>query len=463
MKLVLILVGVLAVGGWLALGLVIAQGPQPEIIVPAEIITKVGFLNISNTMITAWTVMAILIILSFLATRSMKLMPSGLQNFAEGVVGFLVGQCEEIAGEKNGRRFFSVVATIFLFIIVSNWFGLMPFFNAIGKTEDVGHHIFHEIEHYHGDGHLMGCESEVDPADAVALAECEELHFVGWKMDDAAGMVVAKPRAKDAEFEVHPGEEPSVTLDRYIVFLANEFADFEEPHAEGEAVDGHAAEEAPSAETVEAALAALNEGDKTPKVLLAEAESHGEGEEEAHGVASHALGEEVTVSGVSFEDSQKLGLVIPFFRSTFSDVNNTLAMGIVAFLCIEFWGFQALGFGYLKKFFNLNGVNSFVGILELLSEFIRIISFAFRLFGNIFAGEVLILMLTFLMPFLFVDVIYGLELFVGFIQASVFALLTLVFAVGAVEHHGEEEHHDGHHGEDAAADPHHHSGAVQAH
>ena len=86
-----------------------------------------------------------------------------------------------------------------------------------------------------------------------------------------------------------------------------------------------------------------------------------------------------------------------------------------------------------------------MGILELLSEFIRIISFAFRLFGNIFAGAVLILMLTFLLPFLIVDIIYGLELFVGFIQAAVFALLTLVFAVMAVEHHDED--HDDHEGE----------------
>ena len=105
-------------------------------------------------------------------------------------------------------------------------------------------------------------------------------------------------------------------------------------------------------------------------------------------------------------------------------------MGIVAFLCIEFWGFQALGFGYLGKFFNLKSPSCpSSAFLELLSEFIRVISFAFRLFGNIFAGEVLILMLTFLMPFLFVDIIYGLELFVGFIQAAVFALLTLVFAI----------------------------------
>ena len=113
--------------------------------------------------------------------------------------------------------------------------------------------------------------------------------------------------------------------------------------------------------------------------------------------ALHAEVESVTFPG------QTIGLVIPFFRSTFSDVNNTLAMGIIAFIFIEFWGFQALGFGYLSKFFNLKGIMSFVGILELLSEFIRVISFTFRLFGNIFAGEVLILMLTFLMPFLLAE------------------------------------------------------------
>jgi F-type H+-transporting ATPase subunit a len=67
------------------------------------------------------------------------------------------------------------------------------------------------------------------------------------------------------------------------------------------------------------------------------------------------------------------------------------------------------------------------------------------------------------MPFLFVDIIYGLELFVGFIQAAVFALLTLVFATMAVEHHGDEEHHEGHHDEEASADAHHHPGAAQAH
>ena len=117
MKLVIGLAAFVGVLVWLGIGLVVAQGPQPEIIVPAEVITKVGPLNLTNTLITSWVVMAFMILFFWSATRSMKLMPSGIQNFAEAVIGFLVGQVEEIAGEKNGRKFFMVVATIFLFVI----------------------------------------------------------------------------------------------------------------------------------------------------------------------------------------------------------------------------------------------------------------------------------------------------------------------------------------------------------
>ena len=89
-------------------------------------------------------------------------------------------------------------------------------------------------------------------------------------------------------------------------------------------------------------------------------------------------------------------------------------------------------------------IDVFVGLLELISEFIRVVSFTFRLFGNVFAGEVLIVMMSFLVPLLLVDIFYGLELFVGLIQAFVFAMLTLVFAQIAVAHHGDgtEEVHE---------------------
>ncbi len=440
MKRLYIAVAVIAIVAFMALGLFIAQGPQPEIVVPAEALFDIGPLTVSNTLLTSWVVMAIIIVIAWSATRSMKLIPGRAQNFLEAVIAFLVGQVEEIAGEKNGRKFFMVVATIFLWVIVNNWFGLMPFFNSVGKTEDVNHHIFETIS---------------EQAETGKPFEKRD-KFGAWFMESKGGITLAMPRAKATEFEILGNDTAEVASDRYVIFLAEKFTAFE-AHAEDELA-------APTKEAVEGAIAALEADPKAPKVhFVLAADSHGEDVHEAapggHGIPSATLG---SIQAIEFP-GKKLGLVIPYFRGTFSDVNNTLAMGIIAFLCIEFWGFQALGPGYLKKFFNLNGIMSFVGILELLSEFIRIISFTFRLFGNIFAGEVLLLMLTFLMPFFVVDVIYGLELFVGFIQAAVFALLTLVFATMAVEHHGEEEHHEGHHDEDASADAHHQPGVAQAH
>ena len=143
------------------------------------------------------------------------------------------------------------------------------------------------------------------------------------------------------------------------------------------------------------------------------------------------------------------GLLAPFFRSVNTDINTPLAIAIFSFIFVEFWGLSALGFGYLKKFFSfgrlLKGnpmgiIDVFVGLLELVSELSRMVSFTFRLFGNIFAGEVLLIMMGFLAPLLVINIFYGLELFVGFIQAFVFAMLTLVFAQTAVSHHDDADH-----------------------
>ncbi len=119
---------------------------------------------------------------------------------------------------------------------------------------------------------------------------------------------------------------------------------------------------------------------------------------------------------------------IPLFRSGTADLNTTLALALIVFLIIQYTGLKTLGTVYLKKFFNFgSSIAFFVGILELISEFSKIISFAFRLFGNIFAGEVLLTVIAFLMPLLAPLPFLGLELFVGFIQALVFSMLTAAF------------------------------------
>ena len=143
--------------------------------------------------------------------------------------------------------------------------------------------------------------------------------------------------------------------------------------------------------------------------------------------------------------------IVPFVRVPATDLNFTLALALISVLFTEYYGLRALGPGYLRKFFTWNSdkiarnplglMDTIVGLIEFISELARILSFAFRLFGNIFAGQVLLFVIGFLAPVALVAV-YGLEFFVGAIQAMVFALLTLTFMAGSVvSHHDEEEHH----------------------
>jgi F-type H+-transporting ATPase subunit a len=135
-------------------------------------------------------------------------------------------------------------------------------------------------------------------------------------------------------------------------------------------------------------------------------------------------------------------VLVPFLRSASADLNVTLAIALVAVFTIQFMGIAAIGVSkYAGKFFvsplkKPYFIGTFVGILELISEGAKIISFSFRLFGNIFAGEVLLIVMLNLVPYFVPLPFLFLELFVGFVQALVFAMLTLVFLKMAVtEHH----------------------------
>ena len=138
-------------------------------------------------------------------------------------------------------------------------------------------------------------------------------------------------------------------------------------------------------------------------------------------------------------------LATHLIRPAGTDVNMPLALALISFVFVEYWGFRAHNFGYLKKFFAFGELRKgpmgligvFVGILELLSELVRIVSFTFRLFGNMTAGEILVVMITFLVPFVATQFVFGLELLVGLVQSVIFAGLTLVFLSVAVSH---EEH-----------------------
>lgn len=131
--------------------------------------------------------------------------------------------------------------------------------------------------------------------------------------------------------------------------------------------------------------------------------------------------------------------LIPYLRQPTADLNTTFALAFISVLAVQIVGFTYLGFRYIKKFINFKGpIQFFVGGLESISEFAKIISFSFRLFGNIFAGAVLLAVISFLIPAIAALPFYGLEMFVGFIQALVFAMLTTVFLYMATM--GHEEH-----------------------
>ncbi len=161
-------------------------------------------------------------------------------------------------------------------------------------------------------------------------------------------------------------------------------------------------------------------------------------EEQLHeGVVRIAPEDEPEVLG------KETGILIPFLRGPNTDINTTLAIALTAMFMIQMWGFKALGFkGYGGKFINLREGPIFfaVGILEIISEISKIISFTFRLFGNMFAGEILLVAMGFLFPLVGIIPFLGLELFVGAVQGFIFAMLTLVFAVVATSGHGDEEH-----------------------
>jgi F-type H+-transporting ATPase subunit a len=127
---------------------------------------------------------------------------------------------------------------------------------------------------------------------------------------------------------------------------------------------------------------------------------------------------------------------VPLFRGATADLNTTIALALISVILTQLYAIKELGlFKHLSKYFSLNPIQLFVGLLELFSEISRMISFAFRLFGNVFAGEVLLVVLSFLIPLVGPLPFYFLELFVGFIQALVFTMLTVVFIQIATTHH----------------------------
>jgi F-type H+-transporting ATPase subunit a len=181
--------------------------------------------------------------------------------------------------------------------------------------------------------------------------------------------------------------------------------------------------------------------------------------EEGHGEdAAHA--EETNVEDAHAEETHSEGPpchaceVVPWLRGSATDLNFTTALAVIAVFMTQVYGVMALGPSYFSKFFQLKElvgggifglINFGVGFLELILEFAKILSFSFRLFGNIFAGALLLSIVGALVAIAIPPFLYLFEIFFGIIQAYVFFLLATMFiSMALVSHHGDdhgEEHH----------------------
>jgi F-type H+-transporting ATPase subunit a len=166
---------------------------------------------------------------------------------------------------------------------------------------------------------------------------------------------------------------------------------------------------------------------------------------------AHGEGHAISQAGLLLPAKVEEGgyILAPFFRGISVDLNFTAALALIAVVMIQVIGFRAQGAGYLSKFFNtrrmfqvpfFGAMDFLVGLLELISELSKILSFAFRLFGNMFAGIVLVAIVAGLLGRFSIlpAMVMMFELFVGVIQAFVFGMLTMVFMAQATQGHGEE-------------------------
>ena len=276
MKLVVVLALAVAVVG-LGMGALGASVlPVPEVHLAPQKVFAIGGFTVTNTLLSAWLTTIVIVLLFGLGTRKMSIVPGRLQGLLEFLIEALYGFVKSIAGEYYARRFFPVLATMFLFVAFNAWMALLPIYPSVGFTAEGSEHVTTHL-----------------------------------------------------------------------------------------------------------------------------------------------------------------------FRSAGTDINMPLALAVISFVFFESWGFRVHKFGYLKEFFRFgNPIQTFIGLLEFISHFIRVISFTFRLFGNMLAGEIVLFMMTFLTVFMTPIIFYGLEILVGGVQALVFMGLTLVFTSMAVASHGghEREH-----------------------
>jgi F-type H+-transporting ATPase subunit a len=388
----------------------------PVIVLPAEPYVDPGSnpgFYWTNTL-TA-TVLADLMVLIFLALAWRasngwrREVPTRFQGFVELLGGFMYNQSKQMAG-ANARLVFPLVGSIFIFLLAVNWMKLLPGIESVG---------------------VMHCAGHSNPA-------------IGINVNSGF------PRV---------GDRLWVSRLLFTGFPADE----ETYHACEQFQEGHVA--APTQDALNAAAAELEEAEAAVITALDEQVAAGTLTADERDAQLEALRLSYTEElyehaavGLTPAELREgvvpyLYIVTPYVRGASTDLNLTFALALISFVAIQVFGVIAQGPNYFQKFINLRalgnagkrpmGLMDFgVGLFEIISEFGKIISLSFRLFGNMFAGGVLLAVMSFLIAFLLPAVFIGLEVIVTTIQAYVFAVLTLLFSAQAMEgHHGEAEEH----------------------
>ncbi len=385
-------------------GMGVAVG-LPVIIVPGEPydptlpVDSFRWTNTLTATVLASLVTLVVALLAWWKSNGWKKeVPGRIQLLVELLGGFMYGFSKQMAG-KRARLVFPLVGSIFLFLLMANWMKLLPGVESVGimHCAEVGFSGYPAIQV--GDGYQYWVDQ---PLDAGTAGTLESLHAC-------------------EHFKEHPAEKPTK----------------DELNA--------AAAELTARENAIVAEEGLTQAEVDLRVI----ETRLEVTRALYPDASMALNSSQLTTGVL----PYVFAVTPYVRGATTDLNLTLALAFIAVVAIQVFGTISLGPNYWQKYINLRAlgnlqkrplgaVDFIVGLFEIISELGKLISLSFRLFGNMFAGGILLAVMAFLIALILPTIFIGLEVIVTSIQALVFAILTLVFSAQAMEGHGDGEHDD---------------------